>query len=122
MAGAETTTLRKIMKLCSRVGARLFRNQVGHYLLMDGRRVTSGLCPGSSDLIGWVPVVITPAMVGRKVAVFTAIEVKTKTGRVQDNQENFIEQVNLAGGIGGVIREENDALDLINNYCMMPDK
>ena len=32
---------------------------------------------------------ITPEMVGRTVAVFTAVEVKSATGRVADNQHNF---------------------------------
>lgn len=119
MAASETDILRKVMKLGSKAGARLFRNQVGHYQLLDGRRLTSGLCPGSSDLIGWLPVEITPDMVGKTVAVFSAFEVKTLKGKVQDNQVNFIEQVKAAGGAAGVVREENELLDLIREYCMM---
>lgn len=119
MAVEETNILNRILKTASQAGARLFRNQVGSYRLKDGRYITSGLCAGSSDLIGWTPVVVTPEMVGKTVAIFTAIEVKTAKGRVQDNQVNFIAQVQDAGGIAGVARCMNDALDLIGNYCKM---
>jgi hypothetical protein len=94
----------------------LFRNNVGtayqgqmgsisgDRVLLYPRFVEFGLCKGSSDLIGWTEVEITPQMVGTKVAVFTAVEVKTKTGRVSDEQKRFIKNVNDAGGIAKIER------------------
>lgn len=67
------------------------------------------LCPGSSDLIGWTPVVITPDMIGKTVAVFTAIEVKVDAKKASGNQADFIKAVAAAGGIAGVARSEYDA-------------
>jgi hypothetical protein len=43
-------------------------------------------------------------MVGKRIAVFTAVEVKTKTGRVSDEQKRFIKNVNDAGGIAKIER------------------
>jgi hypothetical protein len=69
-----------------------------------------GLQPGSSDLIGWRTVTITPEMVGQQVAVFTSIEVKTPTGRVKPEQQQWLDAVQAAGGIAGVARSVEDAL------------
>ena len=59
---------------------RLFRNETG--TLPDprtGKWVQFGLCKGSSDLIGFKEVVIDESHIGQKLAVFTSIEVKTKS-------------------------------------------
>ena len=83
----------------------MFRNNCGSYKADNGQWVKYGVAnPGGSDLIGWTSVVITPEMVGKKIAVFTAIEVKTGKVQVSDAQKNFIEQVNKAGGRGEIIR------------------
>lgn len=107
---------------------RVFRNNVamawvgqrvtgppGYVVLKDARPLHAGLCVGSSDLIGWKTVKITPSMVGRKIAVFTAIEVKTSKGTVKPDQLNFITQVRNAGGCAGVTRSADDAIKLVNN-------
>ena len=64
---------------------RIFRNNVG---MING--VQFGLCVGSSDLIGFKSVTITPEMVGQKVAIFTAIEVKTESGKVSERQPSLL--------------------------------
>jgi hypothetical protein len=87
---------------------RLFRNNTGALKDMHGRLVRFGLCQGSSDLIGWRTVTITPDMVGQNLAVFTAIEVKDK-GRPTPEQQRFIEVVRDAGGIAGIARSVDDA-------------
>lgn len=72
---------------------------------------------GTSDLIGWTSVVITPEMVGRRVAVFTAIETKrTKGGVVSEDQEKFITRVRQAGGIAGVAAASHQATQLIADW------
>jgi hypothetical protein len=92
---------------------RMFRNNVGALTTKDGRLVTFGLCAGSSDLIGFQSVTITPEMVGQKVAIFTAIEVKTDKGKVSPAQTKFVEMVRKHGGIGAIVRSVDDAVEQI---------
>lgn len=115
-----------ILKAASKLGARLFRQNTGvgwigrtlrrsegTLTLADPRPLHAGLCVGSSDVIGWTPVVITPDMVGARVAVFTALEVKTGRLKATEEQERFIEAVRAGGGIAGVVRCTEDAVGLI---------
>ena len=71
----------------------------------------AGLCVGSSDLIGWIPTIITQEMIGKQVSVFAAVEVKDGT-KPTPEQLNFIEQVKKSGGIAGIAHsvEEFEAL------------
>lgn len=108
MGMSESSLLRAILIRASALGMRLFRNQVGKYQLPDGRWITSGLCVGSSDLIGWTPVVITQAMVGRTIAVFTAIETKAAKKHPTKEQEQFLSVVASAGGLASVARTIED--------------
>ena len=94
---------------------RLFRNNTGKLQDAQGRWVEFGLCGGSSDLIGWTTREITPDMVGQKVAVFTAIEVKNLKGKPSPEQVNFLSRVREAGGIAGIARSPEDAREIILN-------
>ena len=89
----------------SRSGVVLFRNNVGKLQDRNGRWVTYGLHVGSADLIGWTPTVITQDMVGKTVAVFTSVEVKTPTGRVSTDQAQWFQTVKNAGGFATIERE-----------------
>jgi hypothetical protein len=71
--------------------------------------VQFGLARGSADLIGWRTITITPDMVGRQLAVFISIEVKTERGRVRPEQHAWLAAVTGAGGIAGVARSVTDA-------------
>ncbi len=71
---------------------RLFRNNTG---MLNGIRF--GLCVGSSDLIGFQSIMVTPEMIGQKLAVFTALEVKTAKGKATPAQTKFIEMVRVFG-------------------------
>ena len=117
MANAETTLQQQIrLAVGTNPDARIFRNQVGS--LPDprtGRLVTFGLARGSADLIGWRTVTITQAMVGTRLAVFTSIEVKTATGRLRPEQQQWIHAVTQAGGIAGIARSVTDAQALLSN-------
>lgn len=113
----ERTLMHDIMYWLSQIpGVRVFRNNVGQAIQEDGRRIRYGLHRGSSDLIGWTSVTITPEMVGHKVAVFTAVEVKTATGQPTQEQTNFIEQVRAAGGIAGIARDGYHVQALVNTH------
>ena len=81
----------------------------GSVLVHDARPLHAGLCTGSSDLIGWRSVEITQEMVGRRIGVFVALEVKSATGRTTVEQRRFIDAVRAAGGIADVVRSVDDA-------------
>jgi len=71
---------------------------------LDPARVLhAGLAKGSSDLIGWTVVTVTPDMVGKRVAVFTSIEAKTPGVPVEHEQAAWINKVLADGGIAGVV-------------------
>lgn len=108
----------------SKPHVRVFRNQVGEgyvgqalrdpegVFLRDARHVRMGLFPGSGDLIGWRTVTITPDMVGKPIAQFLSIEVKTLTGRVRPDQQNWADQITAAGGHAIIARSVSDTDNL----------
>lgn len=106
----ETGLLHQIRAdLGSRSTTRAFRNNIGTAVYANGARVEYGLCPGSGDLIGWESVVITPDMVGQRVAIFLSIEGKSETGRPTKKQRNWVERVREAGGRAGIARSVAEA-------------
>lgn len=102
---SEKQIMQEIQIELAKIGVRLFRNNVGYLQAKDGRYVHFGFCTGSSDLIGWTPV--------NGKAVFTAIEVKTPTGRMTIEQRSFIDAVVKSGGIAFVARSATEALEKI---------
>ena len=102
------------------LGARLFRNNTG-VARHQGRNgsvqvVRYGVGPtggGGSDLIGWKSVVITPDMVGQRVAIFAAPEIKNTGDRLRENQDKWLRWVRDAGGISGVVGSVEDAIALL---------
>jgi len=121
----ESKILKKIQGFLSKGNIRLFRNNVGSaflgsYVWSDGavvipnpQRVTYGLCEGSSDLIGWRSRIVTEDMVGKRIAQFVAIEVKSAVGRPTKTQAAFIDTVRNAGGLAGIARNENEAVAIL---------
>lgn len=98
----------------SRAGVVAFRNNVGQCTTDDGRVIRYGVCnPGGSDLLGWTPVTVTPDMVGRTVAIFTAIECKGPRGKPSDAQLTFIDAVQRAGGFAGIARSPEEAVEIV---------
>jgi len=132
----EGDLMRSIMLRLGQInGVRLFRNNVatawvgaskmftkketvnvesGDVLIKNARVLHAGLCKGSSDIIGLKSVIITAEMVGRPIAVFMTVEVKTKTGRATVEQVAFTEMVNKFGGIGLIVKTEDEAEELLN--------
>lgn len=131
---SETDIQNRILRL-SAGDVRLFRNNVGQAWAGKSRRISqtgmawlkagdvvvsnarplhAGLCEGSSDLIGWRTMTITPDMVGQQVAVFTAIEVKSDRGRPTPEQRAFVAAVRAMGGRAGVAWSEQDARDILD--------
>lgn len=84
-------------------------------VLLNPRPFHAGLIKGSSDLIGWNSITITEDMVGKRVAVFTAVEIKTGSVKTTAEQKIFIDNVNKAGGIAGIVYDEKQAINLIKD-------
>lgn len=115
---SESKLLSKLLVRASELGCRVFRNQCGSYQLPDGRWLSSGLCVGSSDLIGWTPIEVTQSMVGTTVAVFTALETKVGRNEATVQQAHFIARVRQAGGIALVVRELEDVETALLRYTV----
>lgn len=134
MAKSESVVDKEAGLACSQAfKCVLFRNNVGAFKDKAGQWVRYGIAnesaamnnhTKSSDRVGWTPVTITENMVGKTVAVFTAIEMKKEnykpSGKAQNEhfeaQQRFCNTVTRAGGIGGIVRSAGAALALITNY------
>ncbi len=119
----------KLAKVCT-----LFRNNSGKFKDHAGRWVQFGVGVGGSDLLGYQTRKIKSDDIGKKIAVFVALEIKTekelryierhreeliqyqghdeKKCRYRD-QLNFIARVNEAGGIAGMASSEEEAEAII---------
>jgi hypothetical protein len=107
---AEFRFMKEVLAAFGRGSIRLFRCNAGvmwqgltvehtqHYLTLKNPRAVHGWPAGSSDLIGWQSVTVTPDMVGTRVAVFVAVETKSLCGRVTPEQQRFLSAVRGAGG------------------------
>lgn len=121
----ETALGKEIQLEAARRGMTLLRNNCGAAKDETGRLIRYGLghtAPNqkirSVDYVGWQPVIITPAMVGRTLAVITAAEVKLPgwRGPTDDReraQERFISLVNRAGGRACFISDVKALSDLM---------
>lgn len=127
----EGAVIARVQIDSSAKGWRLFRNSVGMawqgnkvgefikdgvriVMLKMARRIKYGLGVGTSDLVGWQPVVITQEMVGQTIAQFTVVECKTQGyKRTTEEQDNFLEQVAMAGGAAYIARGKGETVDMI---------
>lgn len=118
---SERAIQNEVLLAASEAGFTLFRNNVGtgwagdvqrlkdgSILIRNPRPLHAGLCKGSSDLIGLRPLVITDADVGKTIAQFAAVEIKTANGRTSHTQQNFLDFVANAGGLARVVRGVED--------------
>ncbi len=122
---SEAFYMRRMLLSLSELGGRFFRNQVGKYFVvrssrcchcakeLDGRWISDGLCVGSSDLIGWKSITVSPDMVGRRLAIFAAIETKDGDEKATPEQTTFLLAVLKAGGISILSRPSSTDQDLL---------
>jgi hypothetical protein len=128
---SEHEIQQRILLACGSGTARLWRNNVGtgwagqavkvtpgniravaaalrpgDVIVRQGRPLHAGLCVGSSDLIGYRQI--------DGVAQFVALEVKSTTGRATKEQSQFIDHINGAGGVAGIVRSVADAQTMLN--------
>ncbi len=85
-------------------------------LIENARPFDTGLPPGFSDLFGATLHTVRPEDVGRRVALFTAIEVKAGRDRTNARQERFLEAIDVSGGLSGVARSVDDALLIVRHW------
>lgn len=125
----------RILLACGKGDTRIFRNNVGtgwvgqaqvirqhctlqlrpgDVVIRNGRPLHAGLCPGSGDLIGWQSTIVTPQIVGQRLAVFASIEVKSERGRVSAEQQAWDATVRRAGGLSGIARSMDDARGILD--------
>lgn len=90
----------------------------GNKILVHPQRFTYGLCPGSSDYIGWESVIVTPEMVGKPIAVFKCIEVKTEHDRLSPQQRKWNRAVRLAGGISRVWHGRGEDIEVLEGEAI----
>ena len=131
---SEAKAFEKVRLRASQFGMKLFRNNSGVLKNQVGVPVRFGLGNESkklneefksSDLIGFTPVTITQDMVGKQIAVFTAIECKPlgfkhrlkypKKSR-EYGQQNFIKLATDFKALAGFACCEDDVDKLIMNY------
>ncbi len=127
MTDRESPLMRRIqIAACRDSGVRLWRNNQGAAWLgkvqhnFDGsvtihqpQRVVYGLGKGTSDLIGLKSVVITPDMVGQRVALFAAVEVKRPGKRGTPEQKQFIAVVKSLGGLAGIVSSVGETQEVL---------
>lgn len=114
----------------SKLSHRLFINSSGAFQDSTGRLVRFGLGNiskksndeyKSSDLIGFMPVIITKEMVGKKVAIFIAAEVKKSSWKYMSTdrevaQKKFLDVVNINGGLGIFVNSVDSYIKQARDY------
>ena len=113
---SEAWAQQKIRVDVSRKGGRVWTNKMGAaHDLKSNRQIRYGLANDSprinkvlksSDLIGVIPTLITPAMVGRYAGLFASIEVKKpgwhyRGGEHESAQLAWMQLILSLGGIAG---------------------
>lgn len=109
----------------------LMRNNSGACIDETGRLVRYGLGNiskahstriKSSDLIGITTITITPDMVGKKIGVFTAVEVKKESWNIDKKldaretaQSAFVNWVRQRGGFAGFANSVMSFRNIIRN-------
>lgn len=125
---SETDATKLIqLELSTGPDTRLWRNNVGTAWQGDSvtdsrggvyiqhpRRVQYGLCVGSSDLIGLHMVTVTPDMVGKRIPVFTSIEVKAGRGVYREEQGAWRRMLEFFGARVGMAKTVEQARDVLN--------
>ena len=135
MATPEARASQDVKLRASQHGMKMYRNNSGALKCpKTGRLIRFGLGNTtkklnmkrkSSDEIGYKTIVITTEMVGKKVGVFSAIEIKKlgfvhrevyPEGSREKPQKEFMDRVIEAGGIAGFASCPEDVDRLLNNF------
>jgi L-rhamnose isomerase len=127
----ESEVQEEIQKGAVYYGTQFMRNNSGAFQDATGRSIRFGLGNiskkhseniKSSDLIGFTCVLITPEMVGKTIAVFTAGEIKKEGWKrnLKDTRENaqaaFINWIRSKGGIANFLTSITDFHRTIHDW------
>lgn len=128
MSESESRVQSLVRLAAANQGHKLLRNNSGAATDATGRVIRYGLGHDSAalnkvykspDLIGWTRVTITPDMVGKTLAVFTAVECKGGDfkGAPRNDRERaqaaFLQDVSNAGGLACFAASEDDYLRVV---------
>ena len=119
MAADESNIANRCMIHASELGCMLGKNVRGMFQTLgkNPRKMKAGwMIPASPDLIGHHSIVVTPSMVGKRVAIAMYVEVKTNDGVVAREQQHFIDNAIKAGAITGVARSPQQLAIILRNY------
>ena len=95
--------LGKMPKLC-----RIWQNDTGTARSLDGKRVIRYGLTGRADITGII-------CNGRRIE----LEIKTGKGVQSEKQKNFEKMINEMGGIYAVVRNENEAVEIIKKSASL---
>lgn len=120
----ETILGKKIQLIASSIGHRIFRCnrgigwvgksirfskpmkidvQPGDVLIKKARPLHAGLVDGNGDFIGY-----------SSTGKFISLEIKTDNGIIRPEQISWCNAVKKSGGIAGIIRNEEEGLELLS--------
>lgn len=94
-------------------GNEIIRSAGGGVYIPDARPFSAGVPKGFSDLFCVIPTFITPEMVGQTVGVAAFIEVKTPTGVIRREQDQFLAIMRARGAKAGIARSPEDAIRIL---------
>ena len=115
MAWGERKLINEFLLKATAMGSRLFRFQSGVFFSKNGAPIRVGT-PGMSDLMGWTTVKVTRDMVGKDIAIFTAIELKTQNARATKAQKAFVSLVRSHGGISAIAYNWDDFENTLGEF------
>lgn len=115
----EASMVNLCLLRASEIGCMLGKNVRGMFQTLgkNPRKMKAGwMIPASPDLIGHYSLIITPDMVGKRVAIAAYIEVKTSSGYIAKEQQHFIDRAVKDGAISGVARSPDDLESILKKY------
>ena len=114
MANKETNLQNQIMLTMSKAGMLVYRQMVGKFRPIYNNSVISVGVPGMADIGAIKPITITPDMVGKTIGVAVNVEVKTETGKQQNNQKIWETSFKSKGGVYIVSRDHKTVIQELN--------
>lgn len=104
-----------LIQACKNKGVFIFRNHVGKYKSMDGKRVLNIGLVGSSDAMGAVTVKIDESWLGCEIPLFFCSEFKTQKGKQRPDQVMFEENMKNRGIPYRLIRSPEEMQQYIDD-------
>jgi len=90
----------------------LTNNPNGVFYTRDARQIRTKP-KGYPDTTGWKSIVITPQMVGLKIALFVAIEWKSLKGVKSPEQKQWIKRMQDDGCLAGFAKSTEEAVAIV---------